>query len=128
MVLVLAWLLPTLAVALAVWLVLERGWLWWRVEADTRRARREGGAPKATVASPGAEACKAALITVAGIAMIAGPHIGDDDTTLGALGRLIAWAWSVPLGVVFLGVGLIGLRAMFTAGGRPTSATRKAAA
>jgi len=114
---VLAWVLPTLAVALAVWLVLERGWSWWKLDAD----RRHGRSSKLTPERPGIEAIKAALIAVAGLAMILGPHIGDDDASLGALGRTIAWAWSVPLGVVFLAAGLIGLKAIFSSTGRPST-------
>jgi uncharacterized iron-regulated membrane protein len=119
----LIWVLPTLAVALAVWLVLERGWQWWQLETDRRRGRKS----RHVFERPGIEAVKAALIAVAGLAMLAGPHIGDDDETLGALGKTVAWAWSVPVGVVFLAVGLIGLTAIFASTGRPTGRTRATA-
>ena len=79
---VLAWVLPTLAVALAVWLVLERAWRWWQIDADHRRGR----VSKHALERPGIEAVKAALIAVAGLAMIAGPDIADGDESLGALG------------------------------------------
>ena len=120
---VLAWALPTLAVALAVWLVLERAWRWWQIDADHRRGR----VSKHALERPGIEAVKAALIAVAGLAMIAGPNIADGDESLGALGSTLEWAWSVPLGVVFLAAGLIGLKAIFSTTGRPTR-TRQASA
>lgn len=122
-VVVLAWALPTLAVALAVWLVLERAWRWWQLDADRRRGR----AIKHPLERPGVEAVMAALLGVAGLAMILGPQIGDGDTTLGALGRTVAWAWSVPVGVLFLAAGLIGLKAIFSTTGRPTNRTRQPA-
>ncbi len=119
---VLAWLLPTLALALVVWLVLERAFTWAQL-ARGRPTRAKQG-PQRVPLRPGVEAYKAAGVAVLGLAMVLGPGIGDGDETLATIPRLLAWAWSVPLGAVFLACGAVGLYAMFKIQGKPrTNAT-----
>jgi uncharacterized iron-regulated membrane protein len=124
-VVLLAWLLPTLGLALLVWLVLERAFMWARLARGRPTAARRGRHPAPL--RPGIEAYKAAAIGVLGLAMVLGPHIGDGDAELDTIPRLAAWAWSVPLGVVLLAAGLIGLYAMFTVQGRPTDSGARTA-
>ncbi len=119
---VLAYLLPTLALSLLVWLVIERAMLWWQIARGRHAARgaisrlARFGAPL----RPGVEAYKATGVAVLGLAMLAAPGLGKPDeewgvdTTL----TLLAWAWSRPLGGVFLACGLVGMYAMYTTSGR----------
>ena len=120
---VLAWALPTLALSLLVWLVIERAVLWSQIargkpkaKSATARMAKQGAPLK-----PGFEAYKAAGIAVLGLAMLVAPALGNPDkewgvdTTL----TLLAWAWSRPLGVVFLAAGLIGMYAMYMTSGKP---------
>ena len=56
------------------------------------------------------ELAKAAIILVLGLAMIVAPSIGDDDAeSYWTMPRLLAWAWSRPLGVLFTAVGVVGI-------------------
>ena len=69
------------------------------------------------------ELLKAVVILALGIAMVVAPSIGDEsaaDAT--TIPRTLAWAWSQPLGVVFVVVGIIGLYALTVArGSRPST-------
>jgi len=67
---------------------------------------------------PGIEAYKAVVIATVGFAMLVAPHIGDADAELSTIPRLLAWAWSRPLGLVFLIAGLIGMYAMYMTSGK----------
>lgn len=121
-VLVLAWALPTLALSLVVWLVIERGLLWWQIARGTPRARSatarmaQQGAPL----KPGLEAYKAALVATLGLFMLVAPGLGnpDEESGVNTTLTLLAWAWSQPLGAAFLVVGLIGMYAMYMTSGR----------
>jgi uncharacterized iron-regulated membrane protein len=119
-VLVLAWLLPTLGLSLLIWLVLERALLWTQIARGTHERRNSGSrlAKYDTPLKPGIEAYKAIVIAVLGLAMLLAPRIGDADEDLTTIPQLLAWAWSVPLGLVFLAAGLIGMYAMYMTGGR----------
>ncbi len=120
---VLGWLLPTLALSLVVWLVIERAMLWTQIargkhaatSAITRMAKH--GAPL----RPGIELYKAAAVTVIGVFMLAAPGIGTFEPGPGgaSTANLLAWGWSWPLGIVFLACGLIGMYAMYTTAGKP---------
>jgi len=117
---VLAWLLPTLGLSLIVWLVLERALLWTQI-ARGKQTRRSSGSRLArydTPLRPGIEAYKAVVIATVGFAMLVAPHIGDADAELSTIPRLLAWAWSRPLGLVFLIAGLIGMYAMYMTSGK----------
>jgi uncharacterized iron-regulated membrane protein len=119
-VLVLAWLLPTLGLSLLIWLVLERALLWTQI-ARGRHQRRSAGSRLAkydTPLRPGLEAYKAIAIAVLGLAMLLSPHIGDANEDLTTIPKLLAWAWSTPLGVVFLAAGLVGMYAMYMTSGK----------
>jgi uncharacterized integral membrane protein len=50
--------------------------------------------------------------------MLLAPHIGDANEDLTTIPKLLAWAWSRPLGVVFLAAGLIGMYAMYMTSGK----------
>lgn len=121
-VLVLAWALPTLALSLCVWLVIERGLLWWQIARGTARARSATArmAKQGAPLKPGLEACKAVAVATLGLFMVVAPGIGNPDeewgvdTTL----TLLAWAWSRPLGAVLLAAGLVGMYAMYATSGR----------
>jgi hypothetical protein len=116
----LAWLLPTLGLSLIVWLVLERALLWTQI-ARGRQTRRSIGSRLArydTPLRPGIEAYKAVVLATFGLAMLLAPHIADTDEELSTIPRLLAWAWSRPLGLVFLVAGLIGLYAMYMTSGK----------
>jgi uncharacterized iron-regulated membrane protein len=131
-VLVLAWLLPTLALTVLIWLVIERGILWWQIargkpagkSAITRMAQL--GVPL----RPGIEMYKAAGVTTLALFMLVAPGIGKPLEEFGVAGtwNLLAWAWSRPLGIVFLVCGLIGMYAMYMTGGRPARGRETAAA
>jgi uncharacterized iron-regulated membrane protein len=129
-VLVLAWLLPTLGLSLLIWLVLERALLWTQIARGRHKRRRPGSgiAKYDTPLKPGIEAYKAIVIAVLGLAMLLSPHIGDADEELTTIPQLLAWAWSTPLGVVFLAAGLIGMYAMYMTSGKPDPRDRAAAA
>ena len=122
-VLVLAWLLPTLALSLTVWLVIERALLWTQIARGKARAKSaisrmaKHGAPL----KPGFEANKACGIAAVGLAMLAAPGLGKPDEEFGVNTTLtlLAWAWSRPLGVVFLAAGLVGMYAMYMNAGKP---------
>lgn len=119
-VLVLAWLLPTLGLSLLIWLVLERASLWTQIARGKQRRRSSGSrlAKYDTPLKPGIEAYKAVVVAVLGLAMLLAPHIGDGAEEPGAFAGLLAWAWSTPLGVVFLAAGLIGMYAMYMTSGK----------
>jgi uncharacterized integral membrane protein len=120
-VLVLAWLLPTLGLSLLIWLVIERALLWTQI-ARGRQKTRGAGSRLATYDAPlkpGFEAYKAVVVAVLGLAMVLAPHVGDANEDLTTIPKLLAWAWSTPLGVVFLAAGLIGMYAMYTTSGKP---------
>jgi uncharacterized iron-regulated membrane protein len=119
-VLVLAWLLPTLALSLLIWLVIERALLWTQIARGKHKRRSSGSrlAKYDTPLKPGIEAYKAILVAVLGLAMLLAPHIGDADDGLTTIPKLLAWAWSTPLGVVFLAAGLIGMYAMYMTSGK----------
>jgi uncharacterized iron-regulated membrane protein/uncharacterized integral membrane protein len=119
-VLVLAWLLPTLGLSLLIWLVLERALLWTQIARGKHKRRSSGSrlAKYDTPLKPGIEAYKAIVVAVVGLAMLLAPHIGDANEDLTTLPKLLAWAWSTPLGVVFLAAGLIGMYAMYMTSGK----------
>jgi hypothetical protein len=129
-VLVLAWLLPTLGLSLLIWLVLERALLWTQIARGRHKRRRTGSrlAKYDTPLKPGIEAYKAIVIAVLGLAMLLAPHIGDANEELTTIPKLLAWAWSTPLGAVFLAAGLIGMYAMYMTSGKPDARDRAAAA
>lgn len=105
---VLIWVLPTLGLSLAVWLVLESGWRW-------ARAARAGG--EGLSASP-LQLAKVATLSVLGVAMLARPDLGqaaEDPTTIQ---RLLVYGWSIPLGTVLIAVALIGVAALARGAGR----------
>jgi hypothetical protein len=122
-VLVLAWALPTLALSLVVWLVIERALLWTQIARGTHKAKSatarmaKYGAPL----KPGFEAYKATGIAVLGLSMLVAPGLGkpDEEWGVNTTLTLLAWAWSRPLGVVFLAAGLIGMYAMYMTSGKP---------
>ena len=121
-VLVLAWALPTLALSLVVWLVIERALLWTQIARGTPRAKTaiarmaKQGAPL----KPGLEASKATAVATLGLFMLVAPGLGNPDEKAGVNTTLtlLAWAWSRPLGAVFLAAGLIGMYAMYMTSGR----------
>lgn len=121
-VLVLAWALPTLALSLVVWLVIERALLWTQIARGTPRAKTaiarmaKQGAPL----KPGLEASKATAFATLGLFMLVAPGLGNPDEKAGVNTTLtlLAWAWSRPLGAVFLAAGLIGMYAMYMTSGR----------
>jgi len=118
----LAWLLPTLGLSLLIWLVIERAWLWGLIARGKQAPKRPAGSRLArydATLKPGIEAYKAIVIATLGLAMLLAPHIGDTDEQLDTIPMLLAWAWSRPLGVVFLVCGLIGMYAMYTTNGKP---------
>jgi uncharacterized iron-regulated membrane protein len=119
-VLVLAWLLPTLGLSLLIWLVLERALLWTQIARGKHKRSSPGSrlAKYDTPLRPGIEAYKAVLIAVLGLAMLLAPHIGDEAQKPGVIAGLLAWAWSTPLGIVFLAAGLIGMYAMYMTSGK----------
>lgn len=122
-ILVLGWLLPTLALSLLVWLVIERALLWTQIARGDHGARSaiarmtKHGAPL----RPGIEMYKAAAVTAVGVFMLAAPGIGTFEPGPGgaSTANLLAWAWSWPLGIVFVACGLIGMYAMYMTSGRP---------
>jgi uncharacterized iron-regulated membrane protein len=119
-VVVLAWLLPTLGVSLLIWLVLERALLWSQI-ARGKQPHRSSGSRLAKYdlqLKPGVEAYKAIVIALLGVAMLIAPHIGDADEELSTIPRLLAWAWSRPLGAAFLAAGLVGMYAMYMTSGK----------
>jgi hypothetical protein len=72
------------------------------------------------------ELLKAAVILVLGVAMVLAPSLYDEDAAdYWTFPRLLAWAWSRPLGILFTVVGLIGVYAVGVAAGRkaPGAAT-----
>jgi hypothetical protein len=72
------------------------------------------------------ELLKAAVILALGVAMVAAPSIYDEDALdYSTIPRLLAWAWSRPLGVLFTVVGLVGVYAL-TVAARRTPATAPA--
>ncbi|MGH2943424.1 MAG: PepSY-associated TM helix domain-containing protein [Solirubrobacteraceae bacterium] len=119
---VLAWLLPTLALSLLVWLVIERAMLWWQIA----RGRHRGSAAISRMAKQGAplrsgvEMYKAAGVATIGLFMVAAPGLGTPQEEWGVAGtmNLLAWAWTRPLGVVFLACGAIGMYAMLMTSGK----------
>lgn len=121
--LVLAWALPTLALSLLVWLVIERAMLWTQIARGTPKARSaiarmaKQGAPL----KPGVEAYKAVGVATLGLFMLVAPGVGNPDEEAGVntMLTLLAWAWSRPLGVVFLAAGLVGMYAMYMTSGKP---------
>jgi uncharacterized iron-regulated membrane protein len=117
----LAWLLPTLGLSLLIWLVVERALLWTQIARGKHRPRSSASrlAKYDTPLEPGLEACKAIVVGVLGLTMLLAPHIGDGAEQPGAIAGLLAWAWSRPLGVVFLAAGLIGMYAMYMTSGKP---------
>jgi uncharacterized iron-regulated membrane protein/uncharacterized integral membrane protein len=119
-VLLLAWLLPTLGLSLLIWLVLERALLWTQIARGTHTRRSSGSrlAKYDTPLKPGIEVYKAIVIAVLGLAMLLAPDIGDANDDLTTIAKLLAWAWSTPLGVVFLTAGLIGMYAMYMTSGK----------
>jgi uncharacterized iron-regulated membrane protein len=119
-VLVLAWLLPTLGLSLLVWLVIERALLWTQIARGTRKASGAGSrlATYDTPLKPGIEAYKAVVVAVLGLAMVLAPHVGDANEGLTTIPKLLAWAWSTPLGVVFVVAGSIGMYAMYMTSGK----------
>jgi uncharacterized iron-regulated membrane protein len=118
-ILVLAWALPTLALSLLVWLVIERAMLWTQIARGDDKAKSatarmaKYGAPL----KPGFEA----YIAVLGLSMLVAPGLGkpDEEWGVNTTLTLLAWAWSRPLGVVFLAAGLIGMYAMYMTSGKP---------
>jgi uncharacterized iron-regulated membrane protein len=120
-VLVLAWLLPTLGLSLLIWLVIERALLWTQIARGRQKTRGAGSrlAKCDAPLKPGFEAYKAVVVAVLGLAMVLAPHVGDANEDLTTIPKLLAWAWSTPLGVVFLAAGLIGMYAMYTTTGKP---------
>ena len=120
-VIVLAWLLPTLGLSLLIWLVLERALLWTQIARGKHKPRNVGSrlAKYDTPLKPGLEAYKAIVVGVLGFAMLVAPHIGDDAENPGTIAGLLAWAWSRPLGIAFLTAGLIGMHAMYMTSGKP---------
>lgn len=97
--LALGWFMPVLGVSLLAWLVLEAGW-------------RVVGVLSGRVAEPPrAGLARAAAIAALGVAMILTPALGE-GRELGALPRAMTWAWSRPLGLAFMVLGLIGVAAM----------------
>jgi uncharacterized iron-regulated membrane protein len=120
-VLVLAWLLPTLGLSLLIWLVIERALLWTQIARGRQKTRGAGSrlAKYDAPLKPGFEAYKAVVVAVLGLAMVLAPHVGDANEDLTTIPKLLAWAWSTPLGVVFLAAGLIGMYAMYTTSGKP---------
>ena len=121
-VLVLAWLLPTLALSLVVWLVIERALLWTQIARGTREANSAIGrmAKHGAPLKPGFEAWKASGIAALGLAMLVAPGLGKPGEEFGVNTTLtlLAWAWSRPLGLVFLVSGLVGMYAMYVTAGR----------
>ncbi len=93
--LLLGWWMPVLGVSLAVWLVLESGWRW----ATGGGTGGTGGVGRML---------GTAAIAVAGVAMILTPSLGDAQD-LGALPRAMAWAWSRPLGMALMALGIAAL-------------------
>ena len=131
-VLVLAWALPTLALSLLVWLVVERGMLWWQIARGTPKAKSATArmAKQGAPLKPGLEAYKAVIAATLGLFMLVAPGIGNPDEEWGVNTTLtlLAWAWSRPLGVVFLAVGLIGMYAMYMTSGKGSPDDRALAA
>ncbi|HEV7808021.1 MAG TPA: PepSY-associated TM helix domain-containing protein [Solirubrobacteraceae bacterium] len=119
-VLVLAWLLPTLGLSLLVWLVIERALLWTQIARGKQKTVGAGSrlAKYDTPLKPGFEAYKAVVVAVLGLAMVLAPHIGDANEDLTTIPKLLAWAWSTPLGVVFVAAGSIGMYAMYMTSGK----------
>lgn len=117
----LAWLLPTLGLSLLIWLVLERALLWTQIARGTHKPRSASSrlAKYDTPLKPGIETYKAVVVGVLGFAMLVAPHIADDTQDPGTIAGLLAWAWSRPLGVVFLTAGLIGMYTMYMTSGKP---------
>jgi uncharacterized iron-regulated membrane protein len=129
-VLALAWLLPTLGLSLLIWLVLERALLWSQIARGKHKRRSTGSrlAKYDTPLRPGIEAYKAIVIAVLGLAMLVAPHVGDASEDLTTIPKLLAWAWSMPLGVVFLAAGLTGMYAMYMTSGKVDHNDRAATA
>jgi hypothetical protein len=65
------------------------------------------------------ELLKAAVILALGVAMVVAPSVYDEGAEdYWTVPRLLAWAWSRPLGILFTVVGLIGVYALAVAGRR----------
>jgi hypothetical protein len=65
------------------------------------------------------ELLKAAVILVLGVAMVVAPSVYDEDAAdYWTFPRLLAWAWSRPLGILFTVIGLIGVYAVGIAAAR----------
>lgn len=112
---VLAWLLPLLGLSLVGWLVLERGWRWSRIVRRSRGPSRGADVRADRVAADRfgvLDAIKATVLGVLGSAMLAAPGLGEGREELATIPRLLTWAWSRPLGLVLLVVGLVGLAAL----------------
>jgi hypothetical protein len=69
------------------------------------------------------ELLKAAVILALGLAMVIAPSIYDENAMdYWTVPRVLVWAWSRPLGILFTIVGLIGVYALTIATRRTTGA------
>lgn len=121
-VLVLAWLLPTLALSLLIWLVIERAMSWTQIARGSHKAKSATArmAKQGVPLKPGIEAYKAVGVTTIGMFMLVAPGLGnpDEESGVNTMLTILAWAWSRPLGIVFLAAGLIGIYAMYVTDGK----------
>jgi hypothetical protein len=94
--------------------------LWTQIARGTQTRRSIGSrlARYDTPLGPGIEAYKTVVLATFGLAMLLAPLIADTDEELSTIPRQLAWAWSGPLGLVFLVPGLIGMYAMYMTSGK----------